>query len=80
MSEPIIPQAFIVIKRNAFGKAPTLEKALRICNDELGSTRKLDATVYVFDCASKEVTTHCGIGLGVYWPESATVFRFTAKL
>lgn len=80
MLDAIEPKAFVVIKRNAFGKAPTLERALRICNEELGSTRKLDATVYAFDCPSKEVTTHCGIGLGVYWPVSATVFRFIAKL
>lgn len=80
MASAMTGTAFIVIKGNAFGKASDLQQALRICNSELGSSRKDAATVYVFDCPSTDVATSCGVGLGIEWPKSANVFRFTTQL
>lgn len=72
--------AFVVVKHNCFGKAATLDKALAICNAEVGSRKRTAAHVWALACDPGDVELRADVGLWINWPDGTSVIRFTANI
>lgn len=73
-------KTFVTICPNYWGKATSLEGALKNMRQAGAPRAKQKTVVYAIDCDKEKVEVYAAVDVSVVWPKEHTAMRFEAKL